>query len=109
MTSPWPTALLTALRRGQLLVAEVPAAMSDHRAWIAVYPLGHAAAGGFNVFHREFDRAYLDNGWCTGPDDGMIEVRTAHAADEADLTQLLTDWNVTPDELNYVHRSDYPV
>lgn len=74
MTSPWPTALLTALRRGQLLVAEIPASTPGRRAWIAVYPLTTAAGAGFNLFHREFDRAHLDNDWCIGPDDlGVAE------------------------------------
>ncbi|MEU7909435.1 hypothetical protein [Actinoplanes sp. NPDC049118] len=109
MTSPWPSDLLTALRRGQLLVAEVPASTPRCRAWIAVYPPAAASATGFNLFHREFDRTYIDNDWCIGPDDGMIEVRTAHAADESELTRLLIDWNVNPEALGYAHRSDYPV
>src|SRR5687767_9686734 len=109
MTSPWPTALLTALRRGKLLVAEIPASTPSHRAWIAVYPLTAVATAGFNLFHREFDRAYIDNDWCIGPDDGMIEIRAAHAENEAELTQRLADWNVSPENLAYAHRSDYPV
>lgn len=109
MTSLWPTALLTALRRGQLLVAEIAASAPDRRAWIAVYPLAAAAKAGFNLFHREFDRAYLDHNWCIGPDDGMIDVRTAHAADEAELSRRLADWSVNPADLDYAHRSDYPV
>jgi hypothetical protein len=109
MTSPWPTALLAALRRGQLLVAEMPASTPARRAWIAVYPLATAVDAGFNLFHREFDRAHLDNDWCIGPDDGMVDVRTAHAADETELSRCLADWNVNPEDLDYAHRSDYPV
>ena len=108
MMSPWPAALLTALRRGQLLVAEIPASTTDRRAWIAVYPLAPSADVGFNLFHREFDRAYLDNDWCVGPDDGMIDVRTAHEADETELSRRLADWSVNLEDLDYAHRSDYP-
>ena len=60
-------------------------------------------------FHREFDRAHLDNDRCIGPDDGMTEIRRAHAADESELVRLLADWSVSPAHLDYAHRSDYPV
>jgi hypothetical protein len=83
--------------------------LRSHRAWIAVYPLTAAATAGFKLFHREFDRAYLDNDWCIGADDGMIEIRTVHAESEAELTQRLADWNVSPGNLDYAHRSDHPV
>ncbi|MDP9815718.1 hypothetical protein J3R04_001688 [Spirilliplanes yamanashiensis] len=39
----------------------------------------------------------------------MIEVRTAHAADENELTRRLTAWNVSLESMTYAHRSDYPV
>ncbi|MEU8264263.1 hypothetical protein AB0C02_27010 [Micromonospora sp. NPDC048999] len=109
MTASWPTALLTALQRGQLLVAEVIPSTPHHRAWIAIYPAGGPSATGFNLFHREFDRTYLDNDWCIGPNDGMIELRQARATDETELTRLLTEWNLNPRDLIYAHRSDYPV
>jgi hypothetical protein len=110
VTTDWPTALLTALRRGQLLVAEVASTRPTHRAWIAVYPRRPAGgASGFNVFHREFDRSYIDKGWCIGPDDGMVELREASAIDERQLTETLAAWKVSPGDLTYVHRSDYPV
>lgn len=94
MTGPWPAALLTALRRGQLLVAEVTPLTPRHRAWVAIYPTGGPPATGFNLFHREFDRTHLDNDWCIGPGDGMTELRQARAADETELTRLLTEWDL---------------
>jgi hypothetical protein len=110
VTTDWPSALVTALRRGQLLVAEVAATAATRRAWIAVYP--HRTAEGtaaFNLFHREFDRTHIDNDWCIGPDDGMVELRQAQAVDEVELAHVLAAWKVTPGDLTYVHRSDYPV
>ncbi|MEU1686016.1 hypothetical protein [Micromonospora sp. NPDC005707] len=113
MTDSWPIALRTALRRGQLLVAEVPASRPDQRAWIAIYPLQTPAAAttgqGFNLFHREFEASYIDNDWCVGPDDGMTDVRTAHAQDEMKLNQVLTAWGIDPSQLTYAHQTDYPV
>ena len=110
MTSAWPTALRTALHRGQLLVAEVAASTPDRRAWVAVYP--RPAAEGpatFNLFHREFDRAYIDNDRCIGPGDGMVEIREVRAVGEPQLTEALAAWKVEPTDLTYGHRSDYPV
>ncbi|MBM0256036.1 hypothetical protein [Micromonospora sp. 4G55] len=113
MTDGWPTALRTALRRGQLLVAEVPAVLPDHRAWIAVYPVRRPAAHRdeqvFTIFHREFDNSYLDSDRCIGPDDGMTDVRIAQAADENALNDVLIGWGIDPGQLSYVHRTDYPV
>ena len=57
----------------------------------------------------EFDRARLHNDWCIGPGDGMTEIRTARAEDVAELTRRLADWNVSPENLIYAHRSDHPV
>ena len=106
-------ALRTALRRGQPVVAEVPASRPDRRAWIAIYPLQTPAAATtdqrFNLFHREFEASYIDNGWCVGPGDGMTDVRTAHAQDEMKLNQVLTAWGIDPSQLTYAHRTDYPV
>ncbi|GAB3175140.1 hypothetical protein FHX75_1341 [Micromonospora palomenae] len=107
-------ALRTALRRGQLVVAEVPASRPDRRAWIAIYPLQTPAAAAttdqrFNLFHREFEASYIDNGWCVGPGDGMTDVQTAHAQDEVKLNQVLSAWGIDPSQLTYAHRTDYPV
>ncbi|SCL51021.1 hypothetical protein [Micromonospora chersina] len=111
MIDSWPTAPRTALQRGQLIVAEVPASRPDRRAWIAIYPLQSPAATGhgFNLFHREFETSYIQNGWCVGPGDGMTDVRTAHAQDEMTLNQVLTTWGLDPSQLTYAHRTDYPV
>ncbi|GAA3961010.1 hypothetical protein [Actinoplanes auranticolor] len=106
MTDDWPLALRTALRRGRLIVAEVPAAAAGRRAWVAVYPLPE---GAFTVLHREFDNTYIDNDWCFGPDDGMTEARSARAGDEGRLGRILREWGVSPDQLTYAHRTDYPV
>ncbi|GAA0794748.1 hypothetical protein Sya03_33240 [Spirilliplanes yamanashiensis] len=70
MTASWPTASLTALRRGQLLVAEVPASTPGHRAWIAVYPRVGASGTGFNLVHREFDRTYSTTTGASVPPTG---------------------------------------
>ncbi|PWU48830.1 hypothetical protein DLJ46_11125 [Micromonospora globispora] len=113
MTEGWPTALRTALRRGQQLVAEVPASRPDRRAWIAIYPIRHVAPTGdkqaFNLFHREFEASYIDSDRCIGPGDGMTDLRVAQAQDENELNDLLTSWGVDRDQLTYVHRTNYPV
>ena len=113
MTEGWPTALRTALRRRQQLVAEVPASLPDRRAWIAIYPIRHVAPTGdkqaFNLFHREFEASYIDSDRCIGPGDGMIDLRVAQAQDEKELSELLISWGVDPNQLTYVHRTDYPV
>jgi hypothetical protein len=105
VTDDWPLALRTALRRGRLIVAEVPAAAHGRRAWVAIHPL---TGGAFNLLHREFDNTYIDNDWCFGPDDGMTEARSAHAGDEGHLGRILIEWGVPPDQLTYAHRTDYP-
>ena len=102
MTSAWPTALRTALHRGQLLVAEVAASTPNRRAWVAVYP--RPAAEGpatFNLFHREFDRAYIDSDRCIGPGHGMVEIREARAVGEPQLTESLAAWKVEPKNLTH--------
>ncbi|MCZ7421547.1 MULTISPECIES: hypothetical protein [unclassified Micromonospora] len=113
MTEGWPIPLRTALRRGQQLVAEVPASAPGQRAWVAIHPIRPSAPAGdkqaFNLFHREFDASYIDNDWCIGPGDGMTDLRTAQAQDENDLKALLISWGVEPGQLTYVHRTDYPV
>ncbi|MFC4017297.1 hypothetical protein ACFOW4_04980 [Micromonospora sp. GCM10011542] len=110
MTDGWPTALRTALRRGQQLVAEVPASRPGHRAWVAIHPVRTASAEqAFNLFHREFDTDHIERGRCIGPDDGMAEVRATQATNESQLDQLLASWDITPSQLTYGHRTDYPV
>ena len=113
MAEGWPTALRTALRRGQQLVAELPASTPGRRAWIAIYPLRQFAPSGgkqaFNLFHREFEASYLDNDWCIGPEDGMTDLRVARARDENELNELLIAWGIDPSLFTYVHRTDYPV
>ncbi|MEH0986226.1 hypothetical protein [Micromonospora sp. CPCC 205556] len=111
MADGWPTALRTALRRGQLIVAEVPAALPDRRSWVASYPIRHPDGDtqAFNLFHREFETSHIDNDWCVGPGDGMTDVRVAQARDENELNALLTGWGVDPGRLTSVHRTDHPV
>jgi len=115
--------LLNAPRLGQVLVAEVPAADVDRRAFIAVYPIHtsgdvDAVQGGwkkpvrdrgFNVYHREFARELMEAGRCIGPDDGIWEVRQQSVATETDLENLLRQWAVPADELQYPWSTDYPV
>ena len=113
MTDGWPIPLRTALRRGQQLVAEVPASLPERRAWIAIYPIRHSAPASdkqaFNLFHREFQASYIDNDLCIGPGDGMTDLRVAQAQDENELNELLISWGVDPGQFTYVHRTDYPV
>jgi hypothetical protein len=107
MLDGWPTATLTALRRGQLMVGEVEASQPRHRAWVAVYPI--QGTGAFNVFRREFDQEYIDNDWCVGPDDGMVENEAVRVANEDQLTEVLGRLHVRLQDLKHVHNSDYPV
>ncbi|WP_422733891.1 hypothetical protein ACN26Y_28620 [Micromonospora sp. WMMD558] len=87
--------------------------MPERRAWIAIYPIRPSAPASekqaFNLFHREFEASYIDNDWCTGPGDGMIDLRVAQVQDEDELNELLVSWGVDPGQLTYVHRTDYPV
>ncbi|GAB3247532.1 hypothetical protein [Kineosporia babensis] len=108
MNVDWPVATRTALRRGQLMVAEVEASVPRHRAWIAVYSIP-GSVGTFNVFHREFDEEYMANDWCIGPDDGMLEHGFVRVTGEEQLVEALRVRNVQPSDLEYVHNSDYPV
>lgn len=113
-----PVATVSALRLGQVLVAEVPAPIG-RRAWVAIRPASEpedaaaqqqgwkrsSRAREFSVRHAEYLVEHLDG---LDYDIGMRQVADARVAGEEALWRLLADWGVAPSELDYPWRSDFP-
>ncbi|MEV4600168.1 hypothetical protein AB0K15_22545 [Amycolatopsis sp. NPDC049253] len=115
----WPADMLTALRLGQRLVAELPASRPGRRAFIDISPLITAAdteargqgwkradhARTFTVQHWDYAADRLDS---FDHDVGAILIKTATAVGEPDLTSTLEAWHLHPDQFRYPWHTDDP-
>jgi hypothetical protein len=98
----WPLDRLTALRRGQRLVAEVPASGPGRRAFVDVTPRPTA---GFRLEHWEYDVGRMDG---FDYDIGAVLLRTASVTGEAELADTIRAWQLEPDHFTYPWRTDDP-
>ncbi|MBR7825456.1 hypothetical protein KDK95_04000 [Actinospica sp. MGRD01-02] len=99
----WPQDKLTALQRGQRLVAEVPASQAGRRAFVAVTSGGQV--GAFRLELWEYDADQVE-GW--DYDVGAVLVRSAAVASHAELTSVVLNWHLRPDEFDYPWNTDDP-
>jgi hypothetical protein len=107
----WPENLLSALRLGRRLVAEVPAA-SGRRAFVDITPVTDARdrqaeqegwqrsdpGRAFRVQHWDYDERAID-GW--DYDVGARLVRSARPESEDALLALIASWGLSPTDFAY--------
>lgn len=117
--STWPTNKLSALRLGNRLVTEVPASTTGRRAFVDITPsqderdvqahnerwVHSDAERSFRLTHREYEADRLDG---FDRDHGAELVRSAVAADEAELVLVLAAWQLTPNCFVHPWESDDP-
>ena len=108
----WPLQLLSALRLGQRLAVEVPAADPGRRAFVDITPSAvdadtHARREGwthrstarsFTLQHREYDADLIDG---FDYDIGSKLLRRSEAPDESALLAVLHDWRMRPSDFSY--------
>ncbi|MEV4251803.1 hypothetical protein AB0J52_01400 [Spirillospora sp. NPDC049652] len=125
MSSPdggpgWPAEKLSALRLGQPLAVEVPGAGPGRRAFVIVRPVTtpadeRARQEGWKRADRT--REYRLTHWDYAADQidgfdydlGAVLIRDETVADEAALVTALQDWNLRPDQFQYLWQTDAPV
>lgn len=109
--SGWPLDKLSALRLGRRLAVEVPAT-SGRRAFVSITPgdveadararregWSHRSAGrSFTVEQWEYDADLIDG---FDYDIGASLQRRGNAADEAELSALLREWQLWPSQFQY--------
>jgi hypothetical protein len=116
---PWPTDRLTALRLGQRLVAEIPAAGPGRRAFITISPILTSADAqarnegwkradaqrAFRLQHWDYDADRISG---IDYDIGAVLVRTATPTGENELNTTLDEWQLHPDQFLYPWQTDDP-
>ncbi|MGH3630364.1 MAG: hypothetical protein ACRDRL_23345 [Sciscionella sp.] len=116
---PWAAEMLSALRLGQRLVAEVPAARPGRRAFVDITPPTTPAdrsaqleswkqadqARSFRIEHREYEAERIAG---FDYDTGAVLVRSATATGEPELITTLEAWHLKPDQFTYPWRTDDP-
>lgn len=114
-----PEPVLSALRLGRLMTAEVPANAAGRRAWVSVHPhldSQDAEAQGegwarstterrFELRRTEYEAERVD-GW--DHDEGREVLDEVTVAGEAALVTTLHAWGVDPAELAPPWRTDWP-
>lgn len=110
--SAWPLELLSALRLGRRLAVEVPPTGPGRRAFVDIRPgrvdadaqarderwIHRSTARSFTVEHWEYDAGLIDG---FDYDIGAALLRSATAADEAELLTLLREWQLDPARFRY--------
>jgi hypothetical protein len=118
-TRQWPTDKLTALRLGQRLVTEGPAARPDRRAFVDITPLITAAdteARGQGWTRADHARTFTLHHWDYAADSldgfdydiGAVLIKTATAAGEPELTTTLEARHLHPEQFLYPWQTDDP-
>ena len=118
--SDWPTDKMTALRLGQRLVAEVPSAGPNRRAFVDITP--HATAADtearvngwtrtdhertFTLRHWDYDAVRLDG---YDYDIGAFLIRSTTVVGEPDLAAALRAWRLHPAQFQYPWHTDDPL
>jgi hypothetical protein len=104
------TSVLNRLRLGELVAAEIPATLDEHRAWIGIYPIKKENQSGYKYRIRTFEvhKQYLydDNDvW----EETMAKKKDYFEDSEENLLSLL---GKIVDNLNILDapwKCDYPI
>ena len=110
--SDWPAVKLSALRLGRRLGVMLPASQPHRWSFVHIVPSSgpadedarrtgraHSDPGrSFVVTHWEFEADRLEG---YDQDLGAVRLRSAAAADEAELLAVLREWRLPPDDFHY--------
>ena len=116
----WPIDKLNALRAGQRLVTEVPAAQPGRRAFVSITPVATPAddqarqegwkradhARTFRVQHWDYNADLIDG---YDYDHGAVMIQAATVNGESELLATLQAWHLRPEQFLYPWHTDDPI